>query len=314
MPRWDFLQRDSGRDFESRNHAEERRQEQASASASVGRGPSDSSPANQPEKLERREQSPSARSVDRKIERDGRGRGYSLSNREIQAMADVGTFRTVDVQDLKRFAYAGDQRAMSHDLRELRRAGLIEEKTLLRAHKEPRKVLALTEKGQRIVRNASGLPKDQALYHGFVKPREIEHDADLYKVYQHAVEKIRNEGGKPLKVRLDFELKGAVQREKNTVKALPQEEQKKRLEAFARERTLAINGTKIHVPDVQLEYETRDGELERANLELVSENYRNEGIRGKAESGFAIYARGEDSARIRRALQDTHTVERILRI
>jgi hypothetical protein len=312
MPRWDFLQRDSGRDFESRNHAEERRQEQASASASVGRGPSDSSPANQPEKSERREHDTMPRPG--KIERDGRGRAHPLSDREIRAMADVGTFRTVDVQDLKRFAYAGDERAMSHDLRELRAAGLIEEKTLLRAHKQPRKVLALTEKGQRIARKASGLPKDQALYHGFVKPREIEHDADLYKVYQQAVEKIRNEGGKPLKVRLDFELKGAVQREKNAAKALPQEEQKKRLEAFARERTLAINGTRIHVPDVQLEYETRDGDLERANLELVSENYRFEGIRGKAESGFAIYARGEDSARIRRALQDTHTVDRILSI
>jgi hypothetical protein len=254
------------------------------------------------------------RSADRRIERDGRERAYSLRDREIQAMADIGTFRTVDVRDLKRFAYAGDEGAMSHDLRELRAAGLIEEKTVLRAHKEPRKVLALTARGQRIVRKASGLPKDQALYRGFVKPREIEHDADLYKVYQQAVEKIRNEGGKPLKVRLDFEMKGAVQREKNAIKRLPEEDQRKRLEAFARERTLAISGTRIHVPDVQLEYETRDGELQRANLELVSENYRNEGIRGKAESGFAIYGRGQDTARIRRALQDTHTVERILSI
>ena len=314
MPRWDFLQRDSGRDLENRQQPGERRQEQATSSVSVGRGPSDSSPANQPEKRDGREQYPVPRSPDRKIEREARVRGYSLSDRQVQAMADVGTFRTVDVEDLKRFAYAGDERAISHDLRQLRAAGLVEEKTLLRAHKEPRKVLALTEKGQRIVRKTSGLPKDQALYHGFVKPREIEHDADLYKVYQQAVEKIHNEGGKPLKVRLDFELKGAVQREKYAVKGLSQEEQKKRLEAFARERSLAINGTRIHVPDVQLEYETRDGEVERANLELVSENYRNEGIRGKAESGFAIYARGQDSARIRRALQDTHTVERILSI
>jgi DNA-binding MarR family transcriptional regulator len=314
MPRWDFLQRDSGRDLENRHQVDTRRQDQVSASVSVGRGPSDSSPTNQPEKAETREKNRVPRSADRKIQRDGRGRAYSLSDREIQAMADVGTFRTVDVQDLKRFAYADDQSAMSRDLRELQAAGLMEEKTLLRAHKQPRKVLALTEKGQRIVRKASGLPKDQALYHGFVKPREIEHDADLYKIYQQAAEKIRNEGGKPLRVRLDFELKRAVQREKNAVKALPQEEQKKRLEAFASEHTLAINGTRIHVPDVQLEYETREGELERANLELVSENYRNEGIRSKAQSGFAIYARSGDTTRVRRALQDTHTVERILSI
>jgi hypothetical protein len=314
MPRWDFLQRDSGRDFENRQQREERPQEQTSASISVGRGPSDSSPANHPEKPQTREQNAIPRSAGRRIERDDQGRPYSLRDREIQAMTDVGTFRTVDVQDLKRFAYAGDEGAMKHDLRELRTAGLIEEKTLIRAHKEPRKVVALTATGQRIVRKTSGLPKDQALYHGFVKPREIEHDADLYKVYQYAAEEIRKEGGKPVRVRLDFELKGAVQREKNAVKGLAQEEQKKRLEAFAKQHNVAINGTRIHVPDVQLEYETRDGELERANLELVSENYRNEGIRGKAEAGFAIYARSGDTARIRRALQDTHTVERILSI
>jgi len=314
MASWDFLQRDSGRDFENRQQREERPQEQTSPSVSVGRGPSDGSPANHPAKSETREQNPVPRSAGGRIERDDRGRPYSLRDREIHAMTDVGTFRTVDVQDLKRFAYAGYERAMNHDLCELRTAGLIEEKTLVRAHKEPRKVVALTAKGQRIVRKASGLPKDQALYHGFVKPREIEHDADLYKVYQQAAEEIRKEGGKPVRVRLDFELKGAVQREKNAVKGLAQEEQKKRLEVFAKQHNVAINGTRIHVPDVQLEYETRDGELERANLELVSENYRNEGIRGKAEAGFVIYARGGDTARIRRALQDSHTVERILSI
>ena len=147
-----------------------------------------------------------------------------------------------------------------------------------------------------------------------MKTREINHDADLYKVYQQAAEEIRRRGGKPVKVRLDFELKAAVQREKNAVKGLPEEERAKRLEAFAKEHTLTINGTTIHVPDVQLEYETRDGELERTNLELISENYRTEGIRSKAESGFTIYARSGDTARIRRALEDTHTVERILSI
>lgn len=314
MPRWDFLERGSGRDFENRAQAKEQRQDPNSTNVSVGRGPSESSTPNQREKSERQEQRAVPHSPDRRVRHRGRARTYSLRDREIQAMTDIGTFRTVDAQDLKRFAYAGDERAMNNDLRELRAAGLIEEKTLLRAHKEPCRVIALTKEGRRIARKATGLPKDQALYHGFVKPREIEHDADLYKVYQQAAEEIRRQCGKPLRVRLDFELKGAVQRERNAVKGLPQEEQTRRLGAFARERNLAMNGTRIHVPDLQLEYETRDGELERTNLELVSGNYRNEGIRGKAESGFAIYARAADTARIRRALKDTHSVERILSI
>jgi len=40
-------------------------------------------------------------------------------------------------------------------------------------------------------------------------------------------------------------------------------------------------------------------------LELLSRNYREEGIRGKAAAGFKIYARTADSNRIRRALHDT---------
>jgi hypothetical protein len=33
--------------------------------------------------------------------------------------------------------------------------------------------------------------KDQALYFGFAKPREAHHDADLYRLYQKAADKIR---------------------------------------------------------------------------------------------------------------------------
>ena len=229
-------------------------------------------------------------------------------------MTDIGTFRTVDVRDLSRFAYGGNEAAMNYDLGELRAQGLVEEKTVPQAHKEPRNVVALTEKGHRILRKTSGLRKDQAIYHGYVKAREINHDADLYKVYQQAAEEIRRRGGKPVRVRLDFELKAAIQRERNALKDRAEGEQRDRLEAFAKEHGLTISETVIRVPDVQVEYETRDGELERTNLELVSENYRTEGIRSKAESGFTIYARAGDTTRVRRALHDTHTVERILSI
>jgi DNA-binding PadR family transcriptional regulator len=229
-------------------------------------------------------------------------------------MSDIGRFRTIDVQDLCRFAYRENEAHMNRDLESLRKQGLVEEKTLVRAHKQPQKVVTLTEQGHRIVRKASGLPKDQRIYHGFVKAREINHDADLYKVYQQAAEEVRENGGKPLKVRLDFELKGIVQHEKQTTKGLSEQERRDRLEALAKDHGLTISGTTVHVPDIQMEYETREHELERANLELVSENYRSEGIRSKAQSGFALYARGGDTARVRRALQDTHTVERILSI
>lgn len=310
MSRWDFLERDSGRELAPSHQREERRPVETSVSVSLGRGPSDRLFAKQGEESPRRKKS-TVRFFDPKIGRRNRGREYSLREREIRALADMGTFRTLDIQDLKRMVYLGDGRTLSEDLRQLRAAGLIEEKLLLRAHKNPRRVVALTEKGQRMIRETGHLGNNQVFYHGFVSRRDTEHDADLYKVYQQAVAWIRKDGGKPVRVRLDEELKALVRSEKNRVKRFSREEQRRELETFARERNLPIYGRQIHVPDLQLEYETKEGELARTNLELVSENYWRERIRDKARSGFAIYARAGDMARVRRALPPTSTVGRI---
>ncbi len=229
-------------------------------------------------------------------------------------MADIGRFRAVDVKDLARFAYQGDEARMKYDLENLRAQGLVEEKTFFRAHKSPRKVVTLTERGQRVARKASGLAKEQRIYHGIVKPRELDHDADLYKVYQKAVKEIQEKGGKPVRVRLDFEIKESINRGKEAAGHLPGEMRKKWLEAVAKEHGLTMDGTTIHLPDIQVEYETADGRIERENLELLSRNYREEGIRGKAAAGFKIYARSQDTNRIRRALHDTGLVREVLSV
>ena len=172
----------------------------------------------------------------------------------------------------------------------------------------------MTAEGERVVRRAGGLPEEQRLYHGFVKPKELDHDADLYKVYQKAAQEIREKGGKPTRVRLDFELKESLNRVKEAASRLPEEQKAKSLKAVAEQYGLTIKGTTIQVPDIQVEYETAEGDIARANLESVSENYRGEAIRGKAESGFKVYARGGDSNRVRHALQDSGIVQEVLSI
>lgn len=314
MARWDILRQDRAREAELASTRPKPQNDSKDGSVSVGRGPSDASSSSAEEKSRTQENRVRERSPRQRARHRDQDRTYSLRQREIVAMTDIGTFRTVDVRDLARFAYGGNEAAMNYDLGELRTQRLIEEKTVPQAHKEPRNVVALTERGHRILRKASGLRKDQKIYHGYVKAREINHDADLYKVYQEAAQEIRERGGKPVRVRLDFELKAAIQRERNALKNGTENERGERLEAFAKEQGLTISETVIRVPDVQVEYETRDGDLERTNLELISENYRTEGIRSKAESGFTIYARSGDATRVRRALHDTHTVERILSI
>jgi len=229
-------------------------------------------------------------------------------------MRDIGRFRTVDVRDLTRFVYGGDEARLKYDLENLRAQGLVEEKTLFRAHRSARRLVTLSAEGQRIVRKASGLLKEQRIYHGFVKPKELDHDADLYKVYQKAAEEIREKGGKPTRVMLDFELKESVNRAKEAAVHLPENERRRLLAAVAEEYGLTVDGTTIHLPDIQVEYETRDGGVERENLELLSRNYREEGIRGKAAAGFKIYARSGDASRVRRALHDTGMVREVLSV
>jgi hypothetical protein len=229
-------------------------------------------------------------------------------------MRDIGTFRVVDARDLARFVYGGDEARVKYDLESLRTQGLVEEKTVFRAHKSARKLVALTAEGQRIARKASGLPEEQKLYHGFVKPKELDHDADLYKVYQKAAEEIRERGGKPTRVRLDFELKESINRAKEAAGRMSEDERRRLLATVAQEQGLTLDDGTIHLPDIQVEYETREGGIERQNLELLSRNYREEGIRGKAAAGFKIYARSGDGNRIRRALHDTGMVREVLSV
>jgi hypothetical protein len=314
MARWDILNRDNVREAEPKPENESRPHDTNGTSPSVGRGPTESSSTTPPERPERPMQTSPERSPNRRTQHRQGGRTYSLRSSEIAAMRDIGTFRVVDARDLARFVYGGDEARLKYDLESLRTQGLVEEKTVFRAHKSARKLVALTADGQRIVRKASGLPEEQKLYHGFVKPKELDHDADLYKVYQKAAEEIRERGGKPTRVRLDFELKESINRAKEAAGRLSEAERRRLLAGVAQEQGLTLDDGTIHLPDIQVEYETREGGIERQNLELLSRNYREEGIRGKAAAGFKIYARSGDSSRIRRALHDTGMVREVLSV
>lgn len=229
-------------------------------------------------------------------------------------MTDIGRFRTVDVADLERFVYRDNESSAQRDIQSLRQQGLIEEKTIFEAHRPARKVLTLTPRGHSLLQKTGSLPNGQRIYHGFVKPRESSHDADLYKVYQQAVREISESGGKPLRVRLDFELKEVVNRAKESARTLSHEERAALLRGVAERNGLQVRAGRINLPDVQVEYETRDGELRRENLELVSRNYREDGIRGKASAGFRLYARAGEAARIRRALNDTGILRQVFSV
>ena len=211
MSRWDISDPDRVHSSETRAPKSEPSTQPDGASPSLGRGSSSESSSDDVERKERTPEPAVLRTQERRARHQDRGRTYLLRSSEMEAMIDMGRFRTIDVRDLARFVYRGDASHMKQDLRSLRRQGLIEEKTVFRAHKPARKVVTLTDQGHRVVSKASVLGKGQRAYHGFVKPKELDHDVDLYKVYHKAVQEIQEKGGKPLRVRLDFELKESHQ-------------------------------------------------------------------------------------------------------
>jgi len=315
MSRWDITDLDRIHSAELRVPGQEQRKESGNTKPSMGRSGSNSETTET--EIERPLQSTDRRTQGTDLRRrsyEVQGQSYSLRTTELQAMSDIGRFRAVDVQDLARFVYAHNESRMSYDLENLRRQGLVEKKTMFRAHKPARKMVTLTAQGQQLVRTASGLPEGQRFYHGIVKPRELHHDADLYKVYQKAARDIERRGGKNLRVRLDFELKESINRTKEAAGHLPEDMRERYLAAVAEEHGLTVDGTAIRLPDLQVEYTLADGRIERENLELLSQNYREQGIRSKTAAGFKIYARAGETNRLRRALRDTGLVAEVLSV
>ena len=90
---------------------------------------------------------------------------------------------------------------------------LLTDKTLEISQKKTLRVVTLTKAGHRLLKNTNQVPDDQPIYHGLVKPREVKHDADLYRLYQKEAARIERAGGRPVRVLLDYELKRNLNRD-----------------------------------------------------------------------------------------------------
>lgn len=137
----------------------------------AGRSRSDERTRTQTDREKHSDSSP-ARGFDRSrtIYR-GRDREYSLRDSEVRVLTDVGKFRVVPTEDLARFGYQGDQGRMEADIRNLRKHGLVEQRTIEGHSSYSTKVLTLTKEGQRLLKHAQLVSSRQATYHGFAKPK-----------------------------------------------------------------------------------------------------------------------------------------------
>jgi hypothetical protein len=186
-------------------------------------------------------------------------------------------------------------------------------------NREPKAVVVLTQAGKQLLEGhrIRGVGRQQEFHAGLVKPREIAHDSQLYRLYQAEAERLEAEGGRIERVVLDYELKREYQTFLNRPGRGGQEDHHDDLETFAAATRLPIVEGHLELPDLRIEYETADGRLEYRDVELVTEHYSRSQLAGKSSAGFALYrAAGAGRARGQGARRggtpfDPHHLERL---
>jgi hypothetical protein len=220
----------------------------------------------------------------------GRTYAYSLSADELETMYDIGRFRVIATQDLARQRYAGRDRHMRQDLRSLITQGLVTRRKLyVGLKKEELTVVALTKAGKEILQKARPHRDDQALYAGFVKSREMRHDAAIYRMFEAESRVIRAAGGRISRVVLDYELKRKAYAPLAKARNLPPLEYARLQAEIAARNGLPLLKGKIQLPDLRIEYETADGNPTRVDLELATHHYHGSHLAAKGAAGFKIY-------------------------
>jgi hypothetical protein len=238
-----------------------------------------------------------------------RTRTYALRHSEIFTLTELGKFRVIATEDLRRFAYDGNQARLEQEIQNLRKQGLISEREIEARNQLRFHVLSLTKDGRRFLEHQNRVPKSQALNAGFLKPKELAHDVELYRLYQKVASEIERSGGTVRRVVLDYELKEELYRALSKMDPAKNPDYE-RMHVANRHGLKVVDG-KIPIPDLRIEYETEARDIEHIHLELATRDYRPQGMSTKARAGFHLFARHQDMPRLRRVLNEQELSARI---
>ena len=224
-----------------------------------------------------------------------RTRTYALRGSEVRTLATVGAFRVVPASDLRD---DGDRPADARkgDLAHLRELGLVRTMPYVVGHTRTT-LVTLTEQGRGVLEDAR---RDhdrggQEFYAGIAKPRELAHDAQLYRAYLRAAEGLAARDAQIRRVVLDYELKReyqqflqAANRGRRDSDGRPDRDQEE-IERWAQAHQLPIVDDHVQFPDVRIEYEERDGRRAVEDVEVITLHYRGALAGAKARAGFTSY-------------------------
>ena len=223
-------------------------------------------------------------------------REYTLRESESRTLSTVGAFRVVSSRDLSDH-HGRPADPHEGDLRHLREEDLIRTIPM-----DGRKDVAvvLTERGRSVLeshRDDGHHDHRQEFYAELKKPREMEHDAQIYSAYLREAERLQDRGARIERVVLDYELKREYQEwlhERDRGDGRPDRDEDA-VEEWARAHDLPYFDDQVHFPDVSIEYEDIDGRHDHDDVEVMTVHYRGGRSASAARSGFSCY--GGSSAR-----------------
>ena len=227
-----------------------------------------------------------ARTHDSRAAHRHAGRNYHLNSNQAAMLRDVGAFRTITAESLRRHLYQGDAERFKKDLSNLTDQRLV---SVQADSKGNDRYVSLTRDGKGVTESHLRSNSNQSVYSGIVKRRELRHDAALYDVYQKEAQKISESGGTPRRVVLDFELKKNINRQLAKIQSLSPAERERQRKELAEAHELKVVNGKIQIPDVRVEYESREHEQCKVDLECVTGHYKARQIAAKTAAGFKLY-------------------------
>ena len=241
---------------------------------------------------------PRTRFVERRAARRARGDAQprdrrSRTDRDRDALADVGMYRAVSYTDITDQHYDGHPYAARRAITRMVRAGLVTEHEATGPQGNPFTVLTATARGRDAAHRAAleaGHVPEQQTWTGLVKPAELSHDTAVYRAALDERARIEAEGGRVVRVRLDAELKSLVATATETARAARGDRAADDAKAVAAQALgLPMQDGHVMYPDAQLAIENGDGMSGRVNVEIASDHYHAAAIVAKAGAGFAMH-------------------------
>jgi hypothetical protein len=179
----------------------------------------------------------------------------------------------------------------------LRDAGLVNTQPYV-VGKTRTTLVTLTEHGRDVLEYGRREPAPghaQAFYAGVSKPRELAHDAHVFRAYLRAADRLGARGGTVRRVVLEEELKSEYQRflqasnrRRRDSDGRP-DRSAEEIAQWARDHHLPMDHDHVQFPDLRIEYDERDGRRAIEDVEVTTPHYRGAHAAAKARSGFARY-------------------------